>query len=748
MPVSTRRPNRDDLGVTNVLDRGEETQPMNDHFLTRLRISALGLTVPLVAAAVPALAPAPAAHAVVTTHYVDASNTDGPWAGTVGDPFQTVAQVEQAMAAGVVSDGDTVLFQKGQSWFDAGNPVLDVTRRVTINQTGAASAAKPGICVAVAVSGVQVNNVRAENCPGPGISFADGTSGGGVNSAVVNGSSGPGIKVQGSSTVLYGTTFTGNSGPSIDVTGARGTVLIRNRSTDRWFLNVQNASSTDTTVGVEVRYNEHRSGLASAQFALVNGTAHAAGAAGGVRFLNNTAHLTGASSRGVVCTNGCSSTVLQQLVGNVLSATGTPFATDGVTGQDNIFWGSRPTRTGSTWYPYGPGEEYADPRFVNAAGGDLRLADGSPAIDRVDPSPYSSAAIYDLAGVQVWNGAQRLALVDGNGNGTPRIDAGARERAAAARTCPLLGTYVHWDQATDVTITQAAYGALPQIASTYLGADEPWNSARLAALTKRIQRGTGLSITLSTRNSHPNSVPAPIDRSDYIAVLGDAAHPRHSAAVAWLQQYVDGLGTLAAVNPAVPVHATLEHEYEIKVAKGDITGASALNENYARALTIFFDLVRAKNATLAGGARIRTVYWISGWNRASEGDVGNRLTTLPDVVGMDPYATPANRRLSLTATMAERLPWVRSQDSWYVDQPIVLPEFGMDVRLSDPVTETALVDYYSGIRAEMAALGLSWGVMFGGSGPFDTRLLNRPDGAVYDLTNAALGAELRNRNVC
>ena len=71
----------------------------------------------------------------------------------------------------------------------------------------------------------------------------------------------------------------------------------------------------------------------------------------------------------------------------------------------------------------------ADPRFVDLAGGDLRLRGGSPAIDSGDPAALSvTEPLVDLGG------APRV--VDGNGDGTARQDMGAFEyqRRAPALT--------------------------------------------------------------------------------------------------------------------------------------------------------------------------------------------------------------------------------------------------------------------------------------------------------------------------
>jgi len=62
---------------------------------------------------------------------------------------------------------------------------------------------------------------------------------------------------------------------------------------------------------------------------------------------------------------------------------------------------------------------FADPQFVDAAGGDYHLKDTSPCIDAGDNSLVPSSVVKDL------DGNQRI--VDGNNNGTPAVDIGAYE---------------------------------------------------------------------------------------------------------------------------------------------------------------------------------------------------------------------------------------------------------------------------------------------------------------------------------
>ena len=126
----------------------------------------------------------------------------------------------------------------------------------------------------------------------------------------------------------------------------------------------------------------------------------------------------------MTCTPGCTTGVLKELRGNILSSVSAAFTTTAATGVDNVFDGGLPVKSGSANYPYGPGETFTDPLFVDPANGDLHLQPTSPAIDRNSAPSYASPNT-DLDGTPVWDGT--AALIDGDGDGTPRLDAGAYE---------------------------------------------------------------------------------------------------------------------------------------------------------------------------------------------------------------------------------------------------------------------------------------------------------------------------------
>lgn len=283
--------------------------------------------------------------------------------------------------------------------------------------------------------------------------------------------------------------------------------------------------------------------------------------------------------------------------------------------------------------------------------------------------------------------------------------------------CPRIGIYNGWNPDDDVDALEH-FGALPQLASSYY---QPDQDISVAAETARIRRGTSPNITITTKGT------------DYIEVLAAGPrHPQFDIVSAWLERRVDHLAQLAEVDRSVPVYVTLEHEFRVKARTGLVTGRSADPVVYGRALNRFYESVDAASR------RLRTTYWIVGYDRAFEATVGDQFEVLPDVLVFDPYPKAASD--SLTSIAGEDVDWLRAQP-WYDGQEIGIGEFGMPVALGD----RALARFYADLRQQLADLGVAWAVFFNGERDFDTRIVDRTDGQTFPLAQRAFARDLTDR---
>ncbi len=241
--------------------------------------------------------------------------------------------------------------------------------------------------------------------------------------------------------------------------------------------------------------------------------------------------------------------------------------------------------------------------------------------------------------------------------------------------------------------TIADFGGVPDVASSYYTAGQ---NLKMSYETARIRRGTSPNLTMTTKGTQ---------------LLAGIANGDPDA-IAFLDAYVGQLATLAAVDPTVPVYAALEHEFRAKVKQGLVTGPSADIAVYAKALSLLIAKAHAASPN------IQVAYWMVGYDRAFEGAVGSDLTERPDVITFDPYANGGSD--TITSICTADLSWIRSQP-WYDDQPIALSEFGMPVKNGD----AALARFYTNVRPQLDALGLSWAVFF-----------NRPTDNDHEITTA------------
>lgn len=396
----------------------------------------------------PAASAASAASAAPTTYYVDTVNGSDTNRGTSsGAPLRSLGKVNSL----AFSPGDVVLLRRGQTWSGR----LKVPTTMTVGAWGAGDApvitgGDGGACVDVTGAGATVTDIKVAGCTATGIALRG--SGQQVTGVVAENNGGPavrvdpgatnatvtrstfsrnraGIAIGGSGVEVFANTFRNNNNALV-VSNAQGIRVHHNVSTDDTaFARLVTTNAGDATNDVSISYNRYWSSAPAGRLVTAHGENGRPGAVSGVRIRNNTALLTGADSVGVLCVFACTTSVLTEVRGNVISATGVPMTTDGATGVDNILWGGS---SSSTTRPrtLGPGERWTNPNFANPATGDLRLVRSSPAIDLVSAPSYAKQTL-DLDGNAGWTGA--AALIDGNGDGTPRLDAGAYEAPAAQR---------------------------------------------------------------------------------------------------------------------------------------------------------------------------------------------------------------------------------------------------------------------------------------------------------------------------
>jgi hypothetical protein len=287
--------------------------------------------------------------------------------------------------------------------------------------------------------------------------------------------------------------------------------------------------------------------------------------------------------------------------------------------------------------------------------------------------------------------------------------------------CPEVGVYNGSTPDYDLD-TVRQFGAAPQVANSYY---QPTQAINVAKETERIRRGTSPNITITTKGT------------DLIEVLATgSSHPKFAEASAWLNAHIDALSRLADVDPAVPVYATLEHEYKVKIRLAYVTGPSADPVNYGRALDLFYKRAHARNSL------IRTTYWMVGSDRAVEGTVGEQFTTLPKAILFDPYATGSGTQ-TVTSIATADLDWIKDQ-SWYVGQEVGLGEFGMQVVFGD----TALGRFFTNVRRQLKTLGISWAVFFNRQRDLDTRIAERTDGKVFPKGKSSFATTLKSTGAC
>lgn len=248
---------------------------------------------------------------------------------------------------------------------------------------------------------------------------------------------------------------------------------------------------------------------------------------------------------------------------------------------------------------------------------------------------------------------------------------------------PLLGVYDGGPKGD--ASTRSVFGRYGDISSSYYQPNQA--SLNVAAEKARIDRGTAPVLTLTSKGTQ---------------YINDIAN-KSGAGWSWIKTYVDSLDTLGSYGKArkVPVFATLDHEWEVKVNQGMLSGNSARAAVYARALSNFFQLVDQ------AAPEVVTLYWYGHFDTADINAVGSALTVAPDMFALDPYSGQHAAANETIAQMVQpKLTWLKNR-SWYKGQRIGLAEFGADK------SDTNMATYFfKNMRGNLKNLDLAFGIFF------------------------------------
>lgn len=250
---------------------------------------------------------------------------------------------------------------------------------------------------------------------------------------------------------------------------------------------------------------------------------------------------------------------------------------------------------------------------------------------------------------------------------------------------PLLGVYNGGVSGDDGVKT--LFGRYPDLSTSYYQLNQVGNIVN--AEKTRVNKGIRPVITITSKGTQ---------------YLVDAAN-KSGAGWTWLQSYVSALASLAsyAQSKNVAVYATLDHEYEVKVNHGQITGQAANDAVYAKALSNFFSLMNAQ------APYVTTLYWYGGFDTADIGTIGSDLTVKPDMYTLDPYSGSGDSATQTFQAMGTpKISWLKGQ-AWYkaAPKPYGFTEYG--ARHSDADMATY---FFKNDRAQAKALGLSFAIFF------------------------------------
>lgn len=282
----------------------------------------------------------------------------------------------------------------------------------------------------------------------------------------------------------------------------------------------------------------------------------------------------------------------------------------------------------------------------------------------------------------------------------------------SSSTAPLVGCYISGD--SDGTAVVNAFGHQPEIMSWYLQTNQ--QSFSTTNMKSALSKGTSLLITITAKST-----------PSYLVDISNKSGDGWS----WMQTYVSGLKSIAATAKAagLKVYATIDHEFEVKINQGTIPGADVSYVQYAKAISNFADYCRANAPDVV------TLWWAGESDQTHINQIGNAITSMPDMVTFDPYASKGSTA-TFDSVVSRAVSNVKNA-AWYNGEPIAITETGQS-----SANDASMAAFYTGWHAKAAQYGLEFIMFFDSTGSGLTTAVTASNKTTYPQTVSAFAASL------